>query len=88
MKINPGYTLKTISGQATVTAESPAAPLRNTIVLNETSAFLWEQIASGITSKEQLLHSLLARFDISTVLALNDINVFLKTMRENGIIEL
>ena len=45
MKINPGYTLKTISGQATVTAESPATPLRNTIV-------------------------------------------FLKTMRENGIIEL
>lgn len=88
MKINSGYTLKTISGQSTVTAEEPAKPLKNTIVLNETSAFLWNRIAAGVTSKEQLLHSLLAEFDISTVLALNDINVFLKTMRENGIIEL
>lgn len=88
MKLNPGYTLKTVSGQATITAEPGASPLHDTIILSETSAFLWKQLVSGVTSKEQLLHSLLANFDISTVLALNDINVFLKTLRENGIIEL
>lgn len=88
MKIKPGYTLKNISGQQTIVASAPAAALRNTIVLSATSVFLWEQLQAGVTSKEQLLHSLLDHFDISTVLALSDIDIFLKTLRENGVIEL
>lgn len=88
MKINSGYTVKIVSGQATVVAEPGAKPLRDTIVLSETSVFLWEQLSAGITSKEQLLNALLAKFDISTVLALSDINIFLKALSENGVIEL
>ena len=33
------------------------------------------------------LDALLENFEISTVLALGDIDVFLRTMKENGIIE-
>lgn len=88
MKINPGYTVKTVSGQKIITAESGAEELHNPIILGEIPLFLWEQLSAGVTSKERLLHALLAKFDISTVLALNDINDFLKTLSENGVIEL
>jgi len=88
MKIKPDYTLKRISEQYVIVANSPDVKLENNIVLNETAVFLWEQLQSGVSSKEQLLHALLNKFDISTVLALSDIDTFLRIMRENGIIEL
>ncbi len=88
MKIKPDYALKTVSGQSVVVSNNPDIRLNNNIVLNETAVFLWHEIENGVSSKEQLFHALLGEFDISTVLALSDIDTFLKTMRENGIIEL
>ena len=44
-------------------------------------------LKNGDVSKPQMLDALLDNFDISTVLALSDIDVFIRTMRENGLIE-
>ena len=61
--------------------------LENTIVLTETAMFLWHMLENGNPTKKDMLNALLDNFEISTVLALGDIDVFLRTMKENGIIE-
>ena len=61
--------------------------LENTIVLTETAMFLWHMLEKGNPTKKDMLNALLDNFEISTVLALGDIDVFLRTMKENGIIE-
>ena len=48
---------------------------------------MWKMLQNGNTTKDQMLNGLLEKFDISTVLALNDIDVIIRTLRENGILE-
>ena len=84
MHIKDGFTVKNLQGQMTVVAEKG---IDNTIVLTETALFLWKMLENGNPSKSEMLNALLDNFEISTVLALGDIDVFLRTMRENGIIE-
>ena len=88
MRIKDGFSVKNIEGQNTVVADLPAEQsLENTIILTETALFLWNLLKSRDTTKAEMLNALLDNFDISTVLALGDIDVFLRTMKENGIIE-
>ena len=84
MHIKDGFTVKNLQGQMTVVAEKG---IDNTIVLTETALFLWKMLENGNSTKSEMLNALLDNFEISTVLALGDIDVFLRTMRENGIIE-
>ena len=73
MRIKDGYKVVNMHGQNTVVYEKDGSDkLENTIVLTETAMFLWH---------------MLDNFEISTVLALGDIDVFLRTMKENGVIE-
>ena len=85
MRIKEEYSLENCEGQYTVVAKS--GELENTIVLSGTSLFLWNLLKSRDVSKTEMLNALLDNFDISTVLALGDIDVFLRTMKENGITE-
>lgn len=87
MKIKEGYYLKKTSDFAVVCSKNSADVPINNIVLTETSEFLWNCISEKDMTKEQLLNALLDRFDISTVLALSNIDVFVKTLKENDIIE-
>ncbi len=84
MHIKDGFTVKNLQGQMTVVAEKG---IDNTIVLTETALFLWKMLENGNPTKSEMLNALLDNFEISTVLALGDIDVFLRTMRENEIIE-
>lgn len=85
MRIKDGFSLKNYDGQYTVAADS--GELENTIVLSDTALFLWNLLKQRDVSKTEMLNALLDNFDISTVLALGDIDVFLRTMKENGITE-
>ncbi len=88
MKIKDGFTLKNIHGQQVIVASGDALKgYTSSIVLQETAAFLWKCLEKGEMNKEQMLHALLDNFDISTVLALADVDSFFKTLKENGIIE-
>lgn len=85
MRIKDGFSLKNFEGQHTVVSDN--GELENTIVLTDTALFLWNLLKTREVSKTEMLNALLRNFDISTVLALGDIDVFLRTMKENGIIE-
>ncbi len=88
MKIKQGFSLKQKNGEAVIVCDkSINRDFTSTIQLTETSVFLWDLLKNGNCSKEQMLNELLKEFDISTVLALNNIDVFVRTLKENGIIE-
>lgn len=88
MKIKNGFTLKTENGQTVIIGDKNInRDFNSTIFLTDTSIFLWNLLQNGNLSKEQMLNALLDKFDISTVLALNNIDVFIRTLKENGILE-
>ena len=48
---------------------------------------LWNLLQNENVTKEQMLNGLLENFDISIVLALSDIDVFIRTLTEHGILD-
>lgn len=88
MKIKDGFDMIKRDGQNIIVAKKGSnATTDNHIVLSETAAFLWNMLKENEVTKAQMLEGLLKNFNISTVLALGDIDTFIRTMRENGIIE-
>lgn len=88
MKIKQGFSLKTEDGQTVIVVNKNInRDFNSTIFLTDTSVFLWNLLQNGNPTKEQMLNALLDNFDISTVLALNNIDVFIRTLKENGILE-
>lgn len=88
MKIKEGFSLKKENDIAIVICDKNINRNFNAnIQLTDISTFLWNLLASGDKTKEQMLNALLGQFDISAVLALNNIDVFIRTLKENGIIE-
>lgn len=85
MRIKDGFSVKNLDGQYTVVSDN--GELENTIVLTDTALFLWNLLKEKNVSKTEMLNAILDNFDISTVLALGNIDVFLRTMKENGITE-
>lgn len=81
MKLLAGFELKTADGAQIIMGNGVSLPV------SETSALLFGELQEGEKTKEQLMHLLLDNFDISTVLALNNIDMFVKTLSQNGIIE-
>lgn len=88
MKIKNGFGLKTENGETIVICDKNInRDFNSTIILTDTSIFLWNLLQNKNPTKEQMLNDLLNNFDISAVLALNNIDVFIKTLKENGILE-
>ena len=88
MKIKDGFELVNRSGMNTVVCKRDSSnTLTNTITLTDTAVFLWNLLKEKDVTKTEMLGALIDNFEISTVLALGDIDVFVRTMKENGIIE-
>ena len=88
MKIKQGFSIKTENGQNVVICDKNInKEFNSTIILSDTYVYMWNFLQNGNPTKEELLNGLLDNFNISTVLALNDIDVFIRTLKENGIIE-
>lgn len=84
MRIKEGFELINRDGQNWVTAVGNPS---KDFAVSEYSAFLWKILEKKEVTKSQMLDSLLSEFDISTVLALGEIDNFLRMMRENEVIE-
>lgn len=88
MKIKQGFSIKTENGQNVVICDKNInKEFNSTIILSDTYVYMWNLLQNGNPTKEELLNGLLDNFNISTVLALNDIDVFIRNLKENGIIE-
>ena len=89
MKIKQGFSTKTENGETVIICDKSINPdFNSTIQLTETSLLLWNMLINHTdVTKEQMLNALLEKYDISTVLALSNIDIFIKTLKENGILE-
>ena len=85
LKIREEFYLTHENGQNIV--ESSLDNFNNSIILGNTAAMLFEYAKTKDLSRNDMLTFLLENTDISTVLALNDLNIFIKLMKENDIFE-
>ncbi len=87
MKIKENFVLVRRDGQNFIECTDKNTVFNTSLSLNTSAAFLFRQLKKKPQTKEELLKTLLDTFDISTILALNDIDVFIKTLEKNGILE-
>lgn len=85
MKLKEGFMLKEVAGSYIVI---PVGQLDFTamITVNETGAFLWEQLMDGATP-EELTANMVREYDIDEATAKRDIDGFLKILADNKLLE-
>lgn len=89
MRAKKGFKLRNICGENIIVAEGKEnIDFTNIISMNETSAFLWEQIEQKDNfDAETLTELLLANYDVDKETALNDASELIKQWLEAEIIE-
>ncbi len=85
MRLKNGYTL--IEYDDLFKVLSPNGTQIENLNLSKYGAFLWNCVNESDHSNSELLNKLLTEFQISTVLALGEIDTFIKKCKENGILE-
>ena len=84
LRIKSGFDIINVDGHYVIKGENS---LNQTIILDEISLFLWNNLKDKDFSKNEMLDLLLKAFEISTVFALGEIDKFVRFLRENEIIE-
>ena len=89
MRAKKGFKLRNICGENIIVAEGKEnIDFTNIISMNETSAFLWEQIEQKDNfDAETLTELLLDNYDVDKETALNDASELIKQWLEAAIIE-
>ena len=85
MKLKEGFMLKEVAGSYIVI---PVGQVDFTamITVNETGAFLWEQLMDG-SSVEELCANMVQEYAIDEQTARRDIEAFLNILSDNGLLE-
>lgn len=87
MKIKDGFAMRNISGSnIVVPVGKTAKEFNGMITLNSTGGFLWEVFRNGAT-KDEALKKLTDTYDVSEERASEDINKFIKMLKENDLVE-
>lgn len=84
MKIKEGYLLRNVAGNDVV------VPVGNLdfdgmITLNETGSMIWKELEKGCTFDE-LLSKFLDEYDVERSVAVQDLNTFLKQLKEADLV--
>ena len=84
MQINAKYKIELLNGQnVIVDSDNNVCGVAD---FNDIKMFLWRLAKSREITKQQMLDEILKEFEISTVLALGEIDNFIKKIKEYGII--
>lgn len=83
MKIKEGFLLRQVAGQMVVLPSGNELDLNMMITLNDTGAFLWEQLQSE-TDEAALVAALLVEYDVDEATAAKSVSAFVKKLDENG----
>lgn len=88
MRIKEGFKLRTIVGEHIVTGEGLAQVNFNKIIsLNETAAYLWENVSGKEFSVEDLAKLLLDEYDVDEATAFKDAAAIADKWIEIGIVD-
>lgn len=83
MRIKPNFELRDICDQKVIIAQGiENIDFNQMIVLNESSAYLWEQIVGKSFTEADIVALLCDAYDIDEATATNDIKNFIQTLRD------
>lgn len=86
MRIADGYILRNVAGSnVVVPVGDRGVDFTAIISVNETGAFIWKQLENE-TTKENILAAMLNDYDVDEQRAKADIEKFISTMREAGLL--
>lgn len=87
MKQNPNFLLRQVAGSVVVVPVGPAARrFPGMMRLNESGRFLWELLQSPQT-EQSLIEAMVARYEVSTSQAAQDVSAFLERLRSVGALD-
>ncbi len=84
MRISSTYKIELLDGQNVIIDSDDN--VCGVIDFNDIKMFLWRLAKNREITKQQMLDEILKEFEISTVLALGEIDNFIKKLKECGII--
>lgn len=88
MKIKEGFILRTICGEHVVVGEGLAQVNFNKMLsLNESAAWLWQEVSGKDFSREELVQLLLGRYEVSQEQASADVDKLVDTWIKEGVVE-
>ena len=89
MRLLEGFVLRSIGKDHIVTAEGlDRVDFSKVLSLNDTAAYLWEQVQDRDFTPEDLVALLTARYDVDAQQARADIDKLLASWRDAGLIAL
>ncbi len=87
MKIKKGFVIEKVADSYLACATgSLVKKFSGFVKLNSTGAFLWNLLAEGDKTSEDLIKNLTEEYDISIDIAKKDVSAFVSTLKENGIL--
>ena len=88
MKIKEGFKLRTLCGEHIVVGEGLAmVNFNKMIVLNDSAAWLWEQVEGREFTAEELAGLLTEQYDVSVETTRADVDKMIETWKQEGIVE-
>ncbi len=85
IKIRENFEILRLAG-INIVIDKTAAPKKPLFSLNETGLFIWNQLKKGTTLK-MLVDMLQSEYDVKAEQAAEDIEEFLQSISEKGILE-
>lgn len=87
MKPKEGFLLREVDNTSIVVATGAAATeFSGLITLNQTGTFLWRCLENGAT-EDELVTKLLAEYEIDEACARRDVQAFVKSAKDAGLLE-
>ncbi|MBR4197326.1 MAG: PqqD family protein [Bacteroidales bacterium] len=88
MKINPKYKLRTLAGESVLFLQGNVDGTTSKLMtLNETSAWLWNNLQAKEFETEDVVKLLLSEFEIDEATAKNDAEEWINTLKGYNIFE-
>ena len=88
MKAKPGFNLRVVCGENIIVAEGEEnIDFSNIISMNESSAYLWQNIQGKVFTHEDLVGLLTQEYEVDETTALKDVKALTELWLQAGIIE-
>lgn len=86
MKIKEGFIIKEVAGSYVVVPVGGSNKFNGMIQLNESGVYLWNKLASGDCTEQNLTDAILEKYDIDRESALRDVKTFTDSLSRAGIL--
>ena len=86
MKITPGFIIRKLADNYVVVSVNNQNEFQGMIQLNQTGAFIWQQLEAG-KNEDEILSLMLEKYEISEEKAKEDITLFIEKLRKDNLID-